>query len=41
MQAHLEQDLSLAALAAATQMSPYYFSRLFKQSTGLSPHYYL
>ena len=22
-------------------MSPYYFSRLFKQSTGLSPHHYL
>ena len=41
MQAHLEQDLSLAALAAATQMNPYYFSRLFKQSTGLSPHHYL
>jgi AraC family transcriptional regulator len=28
-------------LAAVAQMSPYYFSRLFKQSTGLSPHHYL
>jgi AraC family transcriptional regulator len=40
MQAHLDQELSLAALAAEAQMSPYYFSRLFKQSTGLSPHQY-
>jgi AraC family transcriptional regulator len=41
MHAHLDQELSLAALAAVAQMSPYYFSRLFKQSTGLSPHQYL
>jgi AraC family transcriptional regulator len=41
MQAHLDHELSLAALAAVAGMSPYYFSRLFKQSTGLSPHQYL
>jgi AraC family transcriptional regulator len=41
MQAHLDQEVSLAALAAVGQMSPYYFSRLFKQSTGLSPHQYV
>src|SRR5882724_7671928 len=41
MQAHLDQELSLTALAAVAQMSPYYFSRLFKQSIGLSPHQYL
>jgi AraC family transcriptional regulator len=41
MQAHLDQELSLTALAAVARMSPYYFSRLFKQSTGLSPHHYL
>jgi AraC family transcriptional regulator len=41
MHAHLDQELSLTALAAEAQMSPYYFSRLFKQSTGLSPHQYL
>ena len=41
MQAHLDHELSLTALAAVAQMSPYYFSRLFKQSTGLSPHQYL
>ena len=41
IQAHLDQELSLAALAAIAQMSPYYFNRLFKQSTGLSPHQYV
>jgi AraC family transcriptional regulator len=41
MQAHLAQDPSLTELAGIAQMSPYYFSRLFKQSTGLSPHQYL
>jgi len=41
MQVHLDQELSLAALAAVAPMSPYDFSRLFKQSTGLSPHQYL
>jgi AraC family transcriptional regulator len=41
MQAHPDQELSLVVLAAVAQMSPYYFSRLFKQSTGLSPHQYV
>ena len=41
MQAHPDQELSLVVLAAVAQMSPYYFSRLFKQSTGLSSHRYL
>lgn len=38
---HLEQNLSITEMAQILQMSPYYFSRLFKQSTGLSPHQYL
>ncbi len=38
---HLDRDLTLATLAAIAQMSPSYFSRLFKQSTGLSPHQYV
>jgi len=38
---HLEQDLSLSELAALVQMSPSYFSNLFKQSTGLAPHQYV
>lgn len=41
IQEHLEQDLTLATLAAIAQISPSYFSRLFKQSTGLSPHQYV
>jgi len=41
MQAHPDHELSLVVLAAVAQMSPYYFSRLFKQSTGLSSHQYL
>jgi AraC family transcriptional regulator len=38
---HLNQDITLATLAAIAHMSPSYFSRLFKQSTGLSPHQYV
>jgi AraC-like DNA-binding protein len=41
MEAHLDQELPVTALAVVAQMSPFYFSRLFKQSTGLSPHQYL
>lgn len=38
---HLAQNPSLTEIAQMVQMSPYYFSRLFKQSTGLTPHQYL
>lgn len=38
---HLDQDLTLATLAAIAHMSPSYFSRLFKQSTNLPPHQYV
>ncbi|HEY9782732.1 MAG TPA: AraC family transcriptional regulator [Leptolyngbyaceae cyanobacterium] len=38
---HLDQNLTLAELAAVVQMSPHYFVSLFKQSTGLAPHQYL
>lgn len=37
---YLDQDLSLAELASLTQLSPYHFARLFKQSTGIAPHQY-
>jgi AraC-like DNA-binding protein len=41
IKAHLEQALSLAALAAVAQTSPAHFARLFKQSTGQTPHQYV
>ena len=38
---HIDRELGLAELAAIVQMSPHYFTRLFKQSTGLTPHQYV
>ncbi len=38
---YLERELSLDELAAIAQLSPYHFSRTFKQSTGISPHQYV
>jgi len=38
---HLHQELKLDELAAIAQISPYYFLRLFKQSTGVTPHQYI
>jgi AraC family transcriptional regulator len=37
----LDQNIRLADLAQLAKMSQSHFSRLFKQSTGLSPHQYL
>jgi AraC-like DNA-binding protein len=41
IKAHLEQELSLATLAAVAQTSPAHFARLFKHTTGLTPHQYV
>ena len=41
IQEHLEQDISIEAIAAELDMSSYHFARLFKQSTGLAPYQYL
>jgi AraC family transcriptional regulator len=38
---HLCDDVSLSALAEVAKLSPYYFSRAFKESFGLPPHRYL
>lgn len=34
-------SLKIAEVAAVVNISPFYFSRLFRQSTGLSPHRYI
>jgi AraC family transcriptional regulator len=39
--AHLSGSLRLEQLAAVAGLSPFHFSRAFKQSTGLSPHAYV
>ena len=38
---HLSDDLLLEAIAQEVGMSKYHFTRLFKQSTGLSPYQYV
>ncbi|MEM0980886.1 MAG: AraC family transcriptional regulator [Cyanobacteria bacterium P01_H01_bin.58] len=39
--AHLDQEIKLTDLAQLLDMSQFHFSRLFKQSLGLSPYQYL
>jgi len=41
IQAHVDQEISLAEMAATLNLSQYHFCRLFKQSTGITPHQYL
>ena len=41
MQSHLTENISLEAIAAELGMSQFYFCRLFKQTTGTTPHQYL
>jgi AraC family transcriptional regulator len=38
---HLTEALTVNEIADQLQMSPYYFSRLFKQSIGMSPYQYV
>jgi AraC family transcriptional regulator len=39
--AHLDRRLSVSELAKAAALSPYYFARTFRLTTGLTPHAYL
>ncbi len=41
IQDQLDSDLSLDALAAATHLTAFHFSRVFKEATGQSPHQYV
>ena len=38
---HLAEEVSLSSLAQLVRLSPYHFSRAFKQSFGVPPHRYL
>lgn len=38
---HLDEDLGLTELAGLVQISPHYFSQLFKKSTGTTPHQFV
>ena len=41
IEAHLEQTISIQALAAMVELSMCHFARAFKQSQGMTPHDYL
>lgn len=41
IQKNIDDPLSLSHLADYARYSPYHFSRIFKQRTGLSPHHYV
>ncbi|WP_293329827.1 helix-turn-helix domain-containing protein [Microcoleus sp. CAWBG58] len=41
IEANLGGELGLADLAAIANLSPHYFTRLFKQSTGFTPHQFV
>jgi AraC family transcriptional regulator len=41
IECHLEEDLTLERIAAATAMSPFRFARAFKKKTGQSPRQYV
>ena len=37
MREQLAEDISVESLASLVELSPFHFSRVFKQTTGLSP----
>jgi AraC family transcriptional regulator len=38
---HYAEDVSLADIAKAADMTPFHLSRVFKKTMGMSPHHYL
>lgn len=38
---HLNENMSIGQIAAVIHLTPYYFSRVFKQPFGVSPHQYV
>jgi AraC family transcriptional regulator len=41
VQEHLDEEITLEALAALVHLSPYHFARKFKAATGLPPYQYV
>jgi AraC-like DNA-binding protein len=41
VQSHLEENISLETLARTSGLSIFHFTRVFKQSQGVTPHHYL
>jgi AraC family transcriptional regulator len=38
---HLTEDISVEVLAEVVDLSPFHFSRVFKQATGMAPHQFV
>jgi transcriptional regulator GlxA family with amidase domain len=41
IEAHLEENISIEALAAVAELSKFHFARAFKQSEGITSHEYM
>lgn len=41
IESHLDEDVTLAAIAGAIGLSPCHFAHAFKEETGVSPHQYV
>jgi AraC family transcriptional regulator len=41
VQAYLDQEITLEAMAALVHLSPYHFARKFKETTGIPPYQYV